>query len=66
MLHRAHELYDKGEPLDTERELLSNAFIANGYRPKDVDHIIFTYQHQKSNKNEEAEHRSVIQFASHT
>ena len=56
MLHRAHELCDEGEPLDTERELLSNAFIANGYHPKDVDHIVSTYQHQKSKKNEEAEH----------
>ena len=57
MLHRAHELCDEGEPLDTEKELLSNAFIANGYHPKDVDHIVSTYQHQKSKKDEEAEHR---------
>ena len=57
MLHRAHDLCDEGEPLDTEKDLLTNAFIANGYRPKDVDHIMSTYQHQESNKNEEAEHR---------
>ena len=65
MLHRAHELCDEGEPLDTEKELLSNAFIANGYHPKDVDHIVSTYQHQKSKKDEEAEHRCDT-IASHT
>ena len=57
MLHRAHDLFDEGEPLDTEIDSLSDTFIANGYRPGDVDHIIPMYQYQKSNKNEEAEHR---------
>ena len=57
MLHRAHELCDEGEPLSNEIELLGNAFIANGYHPKDIDHITSTYEHQKSDKNEEAEHR---------
>ena len=57
MLHRAHELCDEGEPLSNEIKLLSNAFIANGYHPKDIDRITSTYEHQKSNKNEEAEHR---------
>ena len=57
MLHRAHELCDEGEPLSNEIELLGNAFIANGYHPKDIDRISSTYEYQKSNKNEEAEHR---------
>ena len=57
MLHRAHELCDEGEPLSNEIELLGNAFIANGYHPKDIDRITSTYEHQKSDKNEEAEHR---------
>ena len=65
MLHRAHELCDEGEPLSNEIELLSNAFIANGYHPKDIDRITSAYEHQKSNKNEEAEHTDVTLFAFH-
>ena len=44
MLHRAHNLCDEGEPLDNEICLLNNAFIANGYHPKDVDQIISSYE----------------------
>jgi len=57
MLHGAHELCDEGEPLSNEIELLGNAFIANGYHPKDIDCIISTYEHQKPDNNEAAEHR---------
>ena len=57
MLHRAHNLCDEGEPIENEVKLLNNAFIANGYHPKDVDRIISEYEHQKRNKNEEAENR---------
>ena len=38
-------------------KFLSNAFIANGYHPKDVDRIIFEYEHQKGDKKEETENR---------
>ena len=57
MLHRAHNLCDEGEPLDNEICLLNNAFIANGYHPKDVDQIISSYEHHKKENNEEAKHR---------
>ena len=57
MLHRAHNLCDEGEPIENEVKLLNNAFIANGYHPKDVDRIISEYEHQKGDKNEEAENR---------
>ena len=46
MLHHAHNLCDEGEPLKNEVKLLNNAFIANGYHPKDVDQIISKYEHQ--------------------
>ena len=54
MLHCAHNLCDEGEPIENEVKLLNNAFIANGYHPKDVDRIISEYEHQKGDKNEEA------------
>ena len=57
MLQRAHNLCDEGEPLDNEICLLNNAFIANGYHPKDVDQIISLYEHHKKENNEEANHR---------
>ena len=57
MLHRAHNSCDEGEPIENEVKLLNNAFIANGYHPKDVDRIISEYEHQQGDKNEEAENR---------
>ena len=57
MLHRAYDLCDEGEPLENEKMLLSNAFIANGYRPNDVDRITSTYEPRKTDKNKEAENR---------
>ena len=57
MLNRAYNLCDEGEPLVREVKLLNDAFIANGYHPKDVDRIISTYEHQKRDKNEEAKNR---------
>ena len=50
MLHRVHNLCDQGEPIENEVKLLNNAFIANGYNPKDVDRIISEYKHQKGRK----------------
>ena len=57
MLHRAYDLCDQGEPLENEKMLLNNAFIANGYRPNDVDRITSTYEPRKTDKNKEAENR---------
>ena len=57
MLHRAHNLCDEGEPIESEVKLLNNTFIVNGYNPNDVDRIISEYEHQKEDKNEEAENR---------
>ena len=44
----------QGEPLENEKMLLSNAFIANGYRPSDVDRITLTYEPKRTDKNKEA------------
>ena len=44
MLHQAYDLCDQGEPLESEKSLLNNALIANGYRPSDVDQITLTYE----------------------
>ena len=43
MLHRAYSLCNEEEgQREKEIGLLSNAFISNGYHPKDVDRIIKT------------------------
>ena len=55
--HCAHNLCGEGELIVYEVTLLNNAFIVNGYHSKDVDQIIITYEHQKEDKNEEAENR---------
>ena len=59
MLHRAYSLCDEEEgQREKEIELLSNAFISNGYHPKDVDRIINTYEFKKPKENKEAENRT--------
>jgi len=59
MLHRAYSLCDEEEgQREKEIGLLSNAFISNGYHPKDVDIIIKTYEFKKPKENKEAENRT--------
>ena len=59
MLHRAYSLCDEEEgQREKEIGLLSNAFISNGYHPKDVDRIIKTYEFKKPKENKEAENRT--------
>ena len=53
MLHRAYSLCDEEEgQREKEIGLLSNAFISNGYHPKDVDRILKTYEFKKTEREQ--------------